>query len=171
MKFSPVDDAKLIKLVSKMEKVDWVKISHKMKNKTPRQCRERWNNYLNPDLHQVEWSEQEDILLMNKFNEIGAHWNEIAKYFNGRSGNNVRNRFLTLSRRNKKSKQNSQIQKEDTSDEMSSGEIKAELIDTKFHAGSNSNFADIIDMVFKTEGVIDIFEKREGEDQFAFEFI
>lgn len=171
MKFSPVDDAKLIKLVSKMDKVDWVKISHKMKNKTPRQCRERWNNYLNPELHQVEWSEEEDTLLMNKFNEIGAHWNEIAKFFKGRSGNNVRNRFLTLSRRNRKNK-NTQNHKEESSDDGSIKELKPEMIkEKKIHPGNSSNFQDIIDMVFKNEGVIDIFEKREGEDQFAFEFI
>lgn len=67
-----------------------------MNDRNPRQCRERWFNYLSPKLTKEEWTMKEDYLLIKKFNDIGPHWNIISKSFINRSVNSVRNRYVKL---------------------------------------------------------------------------
>jgi len=101
-KFSKEDDMRLIHLVRSMPHPDWFWISKQMINRNPRQCRERWFNYLDPSLHKGDWTDEEDAFLIEKYKEFGPHWNAIARFFNGRSGNGVRNRWLLIMRHNKK---------------------------------------------------------------------
>ena len=102
-KFSKEDDLKLISLVMSRNDRDWVWIAQQMTNRNPRQCRERWYNYLDPSLHKGGWTPEEDRLLMEKKKEMGPHWNAIARFFSGRSGNSVRNRWLLIMRHEEKS--------------------------------------------------------------------
>ena len=97
-KFTAEEDAFLTQLVQNSIEIDWSSISKQLKNRNARQCRERWQNYLNPNLNMASWTPEEDIMLIEKFKEHGPHWNVIAKYFGGRSGNSVRNRILTIQR-------------------------------------------------------------------------
>ena len=101
-KFSPEDDLKLIQLVMSRNDRDWVWIAQQMSNRNPRQCRERWYNYLDPSLHKGGWTPEEDQLLLEKKKEMGPHWNAIARFFRGRSGNSVRNRWLLIMRHEEK---------------------------------------------------------------------
>ena len=77
---------------------EWSVIARFFPTKTARQCRDRWNNYINPELSNKKWSVAEDSLILQKVKEFGLHWNTIAKFFNGRSGNAVRNRYKYLIR-------------------------------------------------------------------------
>ena len=163
-RFSVSDDTKLMKLVGKGEKVYWTRIAKRMKNKTPRQCRERWNNYLNPNLKQGEWTQEEDDLLMLKFAEIGPHWNVLAKCFDGRSGNNVRNRYLTLERRNKKK---AKLNNEPSSPMLMSSPSVSDMMESASDEESNQadslspfQISNIIDQIFNFNCVSDLF----GED-------
>lgn len=101
-KFTPEEDKKLIELVSNATDVDWNKIAAQFSNRNPRQCRERWQNYLNPALTSNNWTEEEDQLILERFKEMGPHWNAIGRTFVGRSGNAVRNRYLVLMRHQQK---------------------------------------------------------------------
>jgi hypothetical protein len=65
---------------------------------TTRQCRERWTNYLNPTIGNIEWTPAEDQLLEEKYARIGAKWQVIAAEFPTRSKNNVKNRWYRLQR-------------------------------------------------------------------------
>lgn len=102
VKFTETEDAQLTELVNTYGSKDWIHISKLMVTRNPRQCRERWNNYLNPDLRTDPWSAEEDKLLDEKFAEYGAKWNKIAKFFTNRSDNNIRNRWMLIARRRAK---------------------------------------------------------------------
>jgi hypothetical protein len=58
-----------------------------------KQCRERWVNFLNPEIKKDPFSLEEDIYLLSKRLEIGNKWAEIIKQMPGRTENNVKNRF------------------------------------------------------------------------------
>ena len=103
-KFTPEEDKILLSLVQNATDVDWSFIASQLPNRNPRQCRERWQNYLNPDLKAQIWTEEEDRLILERYNEMGPHWNAIGRTFVGRSGNAVRNRYLVLMRHQKKQK-------------------------------------------------------------------
>lgn len=94
-KFSPEEDITLNNLIAINGPRKWDKIALSMPGRTGRQCRDRFQNYLNPSLTNGPWTDEEDKLLEQKVNEIGPHWNKIIKFFNGRSTNNVKNRWYT----------------------------------------------------------------------------
>lgn len=97
-KFTPAEDKLLQKLVNQLGTDSWYTIAKRMRGKNSRQCHDRWKNYANPQLRNTEWTEEEDLLLIQKFEELGPRWTQIAKFFNERSMNNLRNRFLKLRR-------------------------------------------------------------------------
>jgi hypothetical protein len=66
---------------------------------TPRQCRERWKNYLDPRLQHTSWSPDEDARLLEGYYQLGNKWISLASRFEGRSGAAVRNRCLMLIRK------------------------------------------------------------------------
>ncbi|OHT17172.1 hypothetical protein TRFO_41257 [Tritrichomonas foetus] len=94
-KFTPEEDRQLNKLVATHGPRKWDKIALSMPGRTGRQCRDRFHNYLKPTLVNGPWNAEEDSLLERKVFEIGQHWNKIAKFFRGRSANNIKNRWYT----------------------------------------------------------------------------
>jgi hypothetical protein len=70
-----------------------------MPGRSARQCRERWCNYINPDIQKTPWSAEDDLLLKEKVSELGTRWHAILSFFPGRSKNQVRNRWFTIERR------------------------------------------------------------------------
>ncbi|KAH0795990.1 Myb-like DNA-binding domain containing protein [Histomonas meleagridis] len=97
-KFSLQEDAKLLSLVLEHGTKNWIQISQLMGTRNPRQCRERWNNYINPDLRKDPWTPEEDKILEEKYAEIGPKWNKLARFFENRSDNSIRNRWMMISR-------------------------------------------------------------------------
>lgn len=103
-KFTPEEDIQLVQLILSRQDHDWSWIADQMPGRNPRQCRERWTNYLNPNLNHGEWTDEEDKIILEKRETYGAKWAVIASYLNGRSGNDVRNRWLMLMRHQNKTK-------------------------------------------------------------------
>ena len=97
-KWSCDEDVKLMELVSKSKKPDWVKISAEFKNRNPRQCQERWSYYLSPYVNNGPWTAQEDIMLFQKYAEFGSRWVDIAKFIKGRTNTSCKNRYLAIKR-------------------------------------------------------------------------
>jgi hypothetical protein len=64
-----------------------------MSNRTARQCRQRYKNYLADDRQPVGWTAEEEHMVIAKYEEIGPKWVQIAKFLPGRSGNDVKNRW------------------------------------------------------------------------------
>jgi hypothetical protein len=97
--FTPQEDALLIESVHTHGSSDWSLIASLLPGRNLRQCRERWNNYVNPALTHQEWTQSEDAFLLEKFNQLGPKWELIAAFFPGRGKNNIRNHYSTLQRK------------------------------------------------------------------------
>jgi hypothetical protein len=94
--FSAEEDARLKQLVSQHGSKDWKNIAKKMPNRSTRQCRERYKNYLSPELINLPWSASEDDLLRQKFDVFGPKWATIAHFFTGRSDVSLKNHWASL---------------------------------------------------------------------------
>ncbi|CAD8092002.1 unnamed protein product [Paramecium primaurelia] len=85
------------------EKHIWTHIALELYNqnngqyiRTPKQVRERWMNYLNPKLKKTNWNQEEDIQLLNMVVKNGKRWSLISSLLDGRTENQVKNRFKSL---------------------------------------------------------------------------
>ena len=94
--FSKNEDNLIKKLVENFGDHDWKMIAMYLPNRTPRQIRERYKNYLAPDLKNGKWTKEEDELLKQKVNEFGQKWSLIAPFFPTRSDVNIKNHWSTL---------------------------------------------------------------------------
>lgn len=74
----------------------WSLIAECVPGKTPKQCRDRWMNYLQPSLNNTPWTEQEDQLLVSLVNIHGTHWTKMKTNFPKRSSNCIKNRWYWL---------------------------------------------------------------------------
>eukprot|EP00808_Paulinella_micropora_P004748 g51538.t1 len=81
----------------------WEKVSRTLYDgdKTAKQCRERWNRYLDPRFRRPQaypFSAPEDSYIMQEYNMVGPRWAEIGEPIS-RSGAIVKNRFDVLRNR------------------------------------------------------------------------
>lgn len=98
--FTPEEDELLLQTVKQHGTRDWHKIALNLPGRNTRQCRERWNNYVNPEISSMcPWTPEDDDLLMKKYDEIGPKWHLLSTFFTGRSTNSIKNRFIMLKRR------------------------------------------------------------------------
>lgn len=102
------EDNLLLKIMIEQQFTTWIAVAEQIPGRTARQCRDRWTNYLSPQNKNGPWTAEEDQLLIEKFRQHGPQWTLIAKFFNGRSENNVKNRWYTHLKQ-KYSQQNDQI--------------------------------------------------------------
>jgi hypothetical protein len=97
VKFTAEEDVLLNQAVSALGAGDWKAISKRVATRNPRQCRERWKNYLNPDVaSNIPWTKAEDDALLLKYQEIGPRWTTLASFFPARSTNHVKNRYHAI---------------------------------------------------------------------------
>lgn len=92
-KFTPEEDEKLRMLVAENGAQKWDMIAESMPGRTGRQCRDRYQNYLSPGISRDEWTEEEEKLLVEKYAEFGSHWSKISRFFQGRTGTALKNRW------------------------------------------------------------------------------
>ena len=78
---------------------DWVACGNFVKGRSGKQCREHWNNCLNPDLIKGDWTEEEDFLIMFFYEKCKGSWKKIVPLFNGRIENAIKNRFFSQLRK------------------------------------------------------------------------
>lgn len=107
-RFSEANDLKLKSLVEQHGIHSWSQISRHFKNKSAKQCKDRWYNYLSPDVRKDPWSPEEDKLLEALYAEYGTSWKKISLHLDRRSPGDIRFRCLKLQRRNRKRNSNSQ---------------------------------------------------------------
>ncbi|KAK8836222.1 hypothetical protein M9Y10_039854 [Tritrichomonas musculus] len=91
--FSVEEDEKIKSLVNQYGTRQWQLVASFMDGRTPKQCRDRYSNYLVPGYFKGEWSNEEDELLTRLFSQFGPKWSIIQKSFPGRSPNSVKNRW------------------------------------------------------------------------------
>jgi hypothetical protein len=82
-----------MRLVRQFGAHDWAKISYSMNGRTPRQCRQRYRNYLSQSRQRSAWTVKEEELVVAKYREFGPKWVRISTFLPGRTGNDVKNRW------------------------------------------------------------------------------
>lgn len=97
-KFTHEEDKHLISLVSQYGD-DWEKISAKMPTRNARQVRDRYMNYLAPDINTAPFTPEEDELILKKMKEIGPRWLFMKTFFKGRSEIALKNRCLIVEKK------------------------------------------------------------------------
>jgi hypothetical protein len=102
-KFSVFEDQKLQRLVSSMSIVNWAAIGNLMGNRTARQCRERYKNYLAPSVTTEPWTREEEDLLMRKHDEMGPHWAQMRQFFQNRTAVSLKNHYARIIQQSRRS--------------------------------------------------------------------
>lgn len=93
-RFTQEEDALIKKLVEEKKYSSWEEVARHVPGRTGCQCRDRYNSYLfNEAKNTKRWTEEEDRLLVQKYKELGPHWVKISEFFNGRTGNQIKNRW------------------------------------------------------------------------------
>ena len=97
--WSPEEDQLLIKWVKKNGSKNWEACGRFIQGRKGKQCREHWNNCLNPGLIKGEWTEEEDFLIMFFYEKCNGSWKKIVPLFKGRIENAIKNRFYSQLRK------------------------------------------------------------------------
>jgi len=88
--WSPAEDAKLRLAVSAYGN-SWVDVASMMEGRSNEQCRDRWNERLDPKINREAWTEEEDRLLTDAVKELGeGKWKAVSERMgNGRKDSAV----------------------------------------------------------------------------------
>jgi len=79
--------------IQRGQKIEWYKVASYIKGRIGKQCRERWENQLRPDLRICDWTKEEDLLCLEAYQKYGKQWKKIADCVPGRAQNAIKNRL------------------------------------------------------------------------------
>lgn len=88
--WSHAEDTYLVQLVQTQGALNWVRIAQLLGFRSPKQCRERYHQNLNPSLNHEPISPEEGLQIERLVAKIGKRWSEIARRLHGRSDNAVK---------------------------------------------------------------------------------
>ena len=89
------EDEILKAAVSKYGMNQWARISSLLVRKTPKQCKARWFEWLDPSIKKMEWSKEEDEKLLHMAKMMPTQWRTIAQIV-GRTANQCLERYQKL---------------------------------------------------------------------------
>jgi hypothetical protein len=97
-------------LVQQWGTKNWKVVASQLENRTPRQCRDRWNQHLDRDFNRDEWTAEDDEQIIEGFQKFGLKWHSIAKLLSKRSASSVQKRFSYLIQTTMNQLEESQVQ-------------------------------------------------------------
>ncbi|OJA20083.1 hypothetical protein AZE42_02494 [Rhizopogon vesiculosus] len=89
------EDEVLKAAIAKYGKNQWARISSLLVRKTPKQCKARWYEWLDPSIKKTEWSKTEDEKLMHLAKIMPTQWRTIAPVV-GRTATQCLERYQKL---------------------------------------------------------------------------
>lgn len=95
--WSQEEDDKLRQLVMQ-DFQNWGKLAIHMQGRTAKQCRERWNYYLDPNVNRSDFTDEEDRKLLQLHATWGNKWAYISRELPGRTDSSVKSRYRLLLR-------------------------------------------------------------------------
>ncbi|KAI1001778.1 Pre-mRNA-splicing factor [Podosphaera aphanis] len=90
-----IEDEILKASVSKYGLNQWARVSSLLARKTPKQCKARWNEWLDPGIRKIEWSKEEDEKLLHLAKLMPTQWRTIAPIV-GRTATQCLERYQRL---------------------------------------------------------------------------
>ncbi|KAI9757165.1 MAG: Pre-mRNA-splicing factor cef1 [Chaenotheca gracillima] len=81
--------------VSKYGLNQWARVSSLLARKTPKQCKARWTEWLDPGIRKIEWSKEEDEKLLHLAKLMPTQWRTIAPIV-GRTATQCLERYQKL---------------------------------------------------------------------------
>ena len=92
VRWKAAEDEKVLNLIRRFGE-KWTVISKILGNRTGKQIRDRYNNYLRANINNSKFTSQEDACLLELLAELGPKWAKIADRIPGRKENQVKNRY------------------------------------------------------------------------------
>src|SRR5271156_2444456 len=89
------EDEILKAAVSKYGMNQWARISSLLVRKTPKQCKARWYEWLDPSIKKTEWSKEEDEKLLHLAKLMPTQWRTISSVV-GRTATQCLERYQKL---------------------------------------------------------------------------
>ncbi|KAH8106261.1 hypothetical protein BXZ70DRAFT_1038169 [Cristinia sonorae] len=82
----------------------WSDVCNFVAGRNSEQCRDRWQDFVNPNVTRTKWTQGEDEALLRTIEQVGeGRWKEISRVMdNGRTDSMCRARYLTLTKRRQK---------------------------------------------------------------------
>ncbi|KAL9610800.1 MAG: hypothetical protein Q9167_004500 [Letrouitia subvulpina] len=90
-----IEDEILKASVSKYGLNQWARVSSLLARKTPKQCKARWSEWLDPGIRKIEWSKGEDEKLLHLAKLMPTQWRTIAPIV-GRTATQCLERYQKL---------------------------------------------------------------------------
>ena len=100
--FSVTEDHKLKELVRVYGEDNWTTISKMMGHRNARQCRDRYKNYLSPNINIGPWTADEDMKHDSLVQIYGKKWSKLVQYFPRRTEINLKCHYSMIERRKRK---------------------------------------------------------------------
>jgi pre-mRNA-splicing factor CDC5/CEF1 len=90
------EDEILKAAIMKYGKQQWARVASLLNRKSAKQCKARWNEWLDPSIRKVEWSRAEDEKLLHLAKLMPAQWKTIGPLVGGRTAVQCQERYETL---------------------------------------------------------------------------
>jgi pre-mRNA-splicing factor CDC5/CEF1 len=90
-----IEDEILKAAISKYGLNQWQRVSSLLARKTAKQCKARWDEWLDPSIRKIEWSREEDEKLLHLAKLMPTQWRTIAPMV-GRTANQCLERYNKL---------------------------------------------------------------------------
>ena len=75
---------------------NWGRIAEQIPGRTPKQCRERWRNHLDPSINKGPYHPDEDAIILEAQERLGNKWSQISQLLKGRTEDSVKIRWKSL---------------------------------------------------------------------------